>query len=60
VTRVCPLVLMAYEVALPADAEIVLDKDGPEQEYAWLDPETAAKHLLRKFPQDFCDLIGTL
>jgi putative SOS response-associated peptidase YedK len=51
---------MAYEVALPADAEIVLDKDGPEQEYAWLDPETAAKHLLRKFPQDFCDLIGTL
>lgn len=55
-----PLVLMAYEVALPPQAEIVLDKDGPEQEYAWLEPAVAARHLLRKYPQEFCDMVATL
>jgi 8-oxo-dGTP pyrophosphatase MutT (NUDIX family) len=55
-----PLVLMAYEVELPYDVEIVLDKDGAEQEFAWLQPSVAAERLQRKYPQEFCDMVATL
>jgi mutator protein MutT len=55
-----PLVLMAYDVELPQDAKITLDPNGPEQEYAWVEPKTAAKRLQQKYPQEFCDMVATL
>jgi 8-oxo-dGTP pyrophosphatase MutT (NUDIX family) len=58
-TRV-PLVLMAYTVRLPLDASIVLDPNGAEQEYAWVAPVVAAKHLARKYPEEFCNAIKEL
>jgi len=55
-----PLVLMAYQVELPQGTEITLDPNGPEQEYAWVEPETAAERLQQKYPQEFCDMLAKL
>jgi 8-oxo-dGTP diphosphatase len=58
-TRV-PLVLVAYEIDLPNDAQIVLDENGPEQAYEWVEPEVAAQRLQHKYPAEFCQIIAAL
>ena len=58
-TRV-PLILMPYRVQLPVGAIITLDPDGPEKEYAWVEPSEAAERLLRKYPSEFCEAIRHL
>ena len=58
-TRV-PLVLMAYEVDLPSSIAIVLDKNGPEQEYEWTPVKVAAERLERKYPLEFCRTVAAL
>jgi 8-oxo-dGTP pyrophosphatase MutT (NUDIX family) len=55
-----PLVLMAYEVELPADIRIVLGKDEPEEEYEWVTPKVTAERLQVKYPHEFCEHIATL
>jgi 8-oxo-dGTP pyrophosphatase MutT (NUDIX family) len=55
-----PLVLIAYEVDLPHDTPIILGADEAEEAYGWLTPAQAAHELLRKYPQEFCDLVATL
>jgi 8-oxo-dGTP pyrophosphatase MutT (NUDIX family) len=55
-----PLVLMAYKVELPSGAQITLDPNGPEQEYAWFEPTMAAKHLGIKYSPEFCEMVATL
>lgn len=58
-TRV-PLVLMPHLVDLAEGTVIMLDPDGPEQEYEWCEPKIASERLLRKYPIKFCDSIAAL
>lgn len=50
-----PLVLMAYEVLLPADAEITPGEDNPT--FEWVSASVAAKRLQNKYPVEFCERI---
>jgi mutator protein MutT len=55
-----PLVIVAYEAELPSDVRIVLDENGPEQEYEWVSLHVAAQRLQSKYPDDFCQIIVAL
>jgi 8-oxo-dGTP pyrophosphatase MutT (NUDIX family) len=55
-----PLILMAYEVVLAEGAEIKLGEDEPEEEFDWSTPKDAAERLVRKYPQEFCNMVATL
>jgi len=55
-----PLVLVAYEIDLPSDTQVVLDENGPEQEYEWVEPKVAAEYLQHKYPSEFCQKIAVL
>jgi 8-oxo-dGTP pyrophosphatase MutT (NUDIX family) len=55
-----PLILMAYQVTLPADAVIVLGEDQPEEAFDWFAPKEAAVEIAPKYPQAFCDMIAVL
>lgn len=55
-----PLVFVIYETAIPVDAKIVLDPNGPEKEYRWFTPVEAADKMAIKFAPEFCDIVRTL
>lgn len=53
-----PLVLVIYEVILPADAVIIPGDD--EEVYEWVTAPEAATRLQFKYPADFCERISAL
>lgn len=53
-----PLVMLAYEVELPASAEPRAAEE--DAVIAWVSPAVAAKQLANKFPPEFCQLIAAL
>jgi 8-oxo-dGTP pyrophosphatase MutT (NUDIX family) len=55
-----PLILMAYEVALPSDTEIILGEDEPEEAFDWVPVQQAAEALQRKYPAEFCATVAKL
>lgn len=55
-----PLILMAYEVILPANSDIVLGEDEAEEEFGWFKPIDAAEKLARKYPPEFCEIVTKL
>lgn len=50
------LILSVYECSIPDDANIV-PNDGMD-DYAWLPPAEAAKHLANKYPPEFCAIVA--
>jgi 8-oxo-dGTP pyrophosphatase MutT (NUDIX family) len=55
-----PLVLVAYEVMLPKNANISLGADHPGEGVDWFTPQAAAEWLSNKYPPEFCAMVAGL